>query len=258
MLRAIEIAEDNYISTFSLLAELAPQGASAADAGALHLHSGAQIAPFNPSIVRELSDDVDGQLDAAAAFHARHESPAWIVAVRATDAARFAPVAQARRFTVADDAPFMVLDSIPASVPASELQIRRANDLAEVRVHFDLVARSFGMPIGLIEAVISEAFVTDRVHRFIGELGGVPVASSMLAVSHGAGVRCAGIYNVGTLESHRRRGLGEVMTAHAAEIGRRDHGCTFATLQSSPMGYPVYERMGYREVARWQRWAPPT
>lgn len=257
VLGAIDVAEDNFISTFSLLAELAPRGAAAVGEGALHLHSGAQVAPFNPTIVREVPDDVDGLLDAAAAFHEQHESPAWIVAVRAADGAQFAPAAQARGFTVAEDSPFMVLDRIPGSVPVSELQIRRASDLAEVRAHFELVSRSFGTSMALIEVVISEAFLTDRAHLFIGELDGVPVASSMLVVSDGAGVRCAGIYNVGTLEPHRRRGLGEVMTAHAAEIGRRDHGCAVATLQSSPMGYPVYERMGYREVTRWQRWHPP-
>ncbi len=257
MLDAVHIAEDNFIATFRLLAEVAPQGVAASREGALHLHSGAQVAPFNPTIVRELPDDVDALLDDAAAFHEQHESPAWVVAVRATDAARFGGAAEARGFNVAEDSPFMVLDRIPASGPVADLQIERASDLAGVRAHFDVVSRSFGMPLDLIEMVISEAFVTERAHLFIGELDGVPVASSMLVVSDGAGVRCAGIYNVGTLESHRRRGLGEAMTAHAAEIGRRDHGCVVATLQASPMGYPVYERMGYREVTRWQRWHPP-
>lgn len=257
MLGAVAIAEDNYVATFGLVADLAPQGAAESTDGALHVHSGAQIAAFNPTIVQRVADDVDAQLDAATAFHARHGSPAWAVVVRHADAPRFAPAAEARGFTVSQDEPFMVLDPIPDASPTGGLRIRRAADLHEVRLHFDLVARSFGIPIELIEMIISEAFVTDRVHFFIGELDGEPVASSMLSVSDSAGARCAGIYNVGTLEPHRRQGLGEVMTAHAAEVGRRDHGCTVATLQSSAMGYPVYERMGYREVVRWQMWAPP-
>ena len=72
------------------------------------------------------------------------------------------------------------------------------------------------------------------------------------------GIACAGVYNVGTLESHRRRGLGEAMTAYAAELGRAVHGCSIATLQSSAMGLSLYQRMGYRTVTEWQVWMPPS
>ena len=48
------------------------------------------------------------------------------------------------------------------------------------------------------------------------------------------------------------------MTAHAAELGRVMHGAAIATLQSSAMGFSVYERMGYRTVTDWQVWTPPS
>jgi hypothetical protein len=34
------------------------------------------------------------------------------------------------------------------------------------------------------------------------------------------------------------------------DAGRR-RGCALATLQASEMGYPVYERMGFRTAVRW-------
>jgi len=58
----------------------------------------------------------------------------------------------------------------------------------------------------------------------------------------------AGVYNVATLESHRRRGIGEAMTWRSVSRGR-ETGCVVATLQASELGKPVYERMGFRVVA---------
>ncbi len=95
---------------------------------------------------------------------------------------------------------------------------------------------------------------TPTVIPFIGEIDGEAVATSLLCVSTGAGATCAGVYNVGTLDSHRRRGLGRAMTAVAAEVGRERYGCTIATLQSTPVGHPLYVRMGYRVVTGREVW----
>jgi len=71
-------------------------------------------------------------------------------------------------------------------------------------------------------------------------------------MSHGV----AGVYNVATLAAYRRRGLGEGMTAHAAQEGARA-GCRMASLQSSEMGLPVYTRMGFRTVAGYRTFVRP-
>ena len=61
----------------------------------------------------------------------------------------------------------------------------------------------------------------------------------------------AGIYNVATPERFRRRGLGEATTRAAASEGER-RGCRIATLQASAIGYPIYERKGFRTAVRWR------
>jgi ribosomal protein S18 acetylase RimI-like enzyme len=79
---------------------------------------------------------------------------------------------------------------------------------------------------------------------YIGYVDGQPVASSALIATDGT----AGVWSVGCVPSHRRRGLGEAMTWHAARRGAA-MGCDIANLQASEMGKPIYERMGFRTVA---------
>jgi GNAT superfamily N-acetyltransferase len=59
-----------------------------------------------------------------------------------------------------------------------------------------------------------------------------------------------GIYWVATHPDHRGRGLTTrllgLALAHA-----RERGCGTSSLQSSAMGYPIYERLGYRTHYRW-------
>ncbi|MDW4549577.1 GNAT family N-acetyltransferase [Defluviimonas sp. D31] len=160
-------------------------------------------------------------------------------------------------FSFGFDVPFMVLDEISEPDAADGLVIERVTDIAGLRCHFEIVAQAFETPFGCFGPVCHPAILGERFGFFVGRCDGVPVATALYAVSTGAGVACAGIYNVCTLASHRGRGLGRAMTAHAMDAGRREHGCVVAALQASPMGRPVYERMGFREVTRWHMWLPP-
>jgi GNAT superfamily N-acetyltransferase len=64
-----------------------------------------------------------------------------------------------------------------------------------------------------------------------------------------------GIFNVGTLEPARRRGLGTAITAlllHEA----RDRGCETASLQSTAIGERVYAAVGFRDLGRILEYTP--
>lgn len=67
----------------------------------------------------------------------------------------------------------------------------------------------------------------------------------------GAGV--AGIYAVGTSEAARGKGIGTAITA-VPLLDARAEGYHVATLQSSEMGFSVYERMGFREYCKLSRY----
>lgn len=63
----------------------------------------------------------------------------------------------------------------------------------------------------------------------------------------------AGIYNMGVVESHRRRGIGRALTIAACRIGR-DLGCSHALLNATPMGELVYRTVGFRSLGEGQTW----
>ena len=58
----------------------------------------------------------------------------------------------------------------------------------------------------------------------------------------------------GTLRDARRRGVGTAATWAAVSAGRA-WGCETIVLQSSAMGYAVYEAMGFRTVVRYAIYA---
>ena len=90
------------------------------------------------------------------------------------------------------------------------------------------------------------------LHNVVARLEGRPVAVSALLDMDGV----AGIWNVGTLEDVRGRGIGRETTLTALRLAR-DLGLRVSILGSSPLGFPVYTRIGFREVCRVRHYGPP-
>jgi ribosomal protein S18 acetylase RimI-like enzyme len=59
--------------------------------------------------------------------------------------------------------------------------------------------------------------------------------------------RASGVYSVGTLPAARRLGVGAALT-WAAVVAGREWGYDTVVLQSSAMGFSLYEAMGFRTV----------
>jgi len=82
----------------------------------------------------------------------------------------------------------------------------------------------------------------------LGRRGGVPVSTAMIIESPGV----AGVYWVGTTAGARRSGLAEACTRRVTNDAFA-RGARAVTLQASPMGEPIYARIGYRTFDR-LRW----
>ncbi|MDH3731026.1 MAG: GNAT family N-acetyltransferase [Acidimicrobiia bacterium] len=91
----------------------------------------------------------------------------------------------------------------------------------------------------------------DRCSWFLGYLDGDLAACGQLLRT----ADVAGVYSVGVRERFRRRGLGAAITAAVLAAGR-DSGCSMGVLQASPMGEPVYDRMGFETVTQYHCFAP--
>jgi GNAT superfamily N-acetyltransferase len=91
----------------------------------------------------------------------------------------------------------------------------------------------------------------DDLAGYVGYLHGEPIATALTVVGAGA----VGIYNVATLPVYQRRGYGEALVRHGLEEARRSTGIERTILQSSPQGFSLYARMGYRTVTRFNVYA---
>jgi len=102
----------------------------------------------------------------------------------------------------------------------------------------------FNVPIEWFKEVFDGAAVWQDFAAYVGYLDGEPVATAATVI--GGGV--VGVYNVATLPGHQRRGYAEAIMRHALEQARMEHGLSRTILQSTPQGFALYERMGYRTV----------
>lgn len=81
------------------------------------------------------------------------------------------------------------------------------------------------------------------LRHYLGFLQDQPVATSSLFLSE----ESAGVMFVSTLPSTRGRGFGSALT-RAALLDARELGHKMGILQSSRAGFPVYQRLGFRQV----------
>jgi GNAT superfamily N-acetyltransferase len=85
-----------------------------------------------------------------------------------------------------------------------------------------------------------DAVCGPTTQAYLGWVDGVPVAGAILYLSHGI----AGIGWVGTRPQVFGRGYGAALTWHVVDEGFR-RGAPLVNLQASPMGAPLYQRMGF-------------
>ena len=102
------------------------------------------------------------------------------------------------------------------------------------------------VPEGLLAGTDPHAF------RALGAWLGRENVAAAIAFDHEGD---SGIFNMGTRDSARRRGIGTALTAlHLREAAGR--GCSTATLQATPIAERVYAAVGFRDLGRFLEYAP--
>ena len=157
-------------------------------------------------------------------------------------------------FSHAGNSPAMAVDlrTLPEEPPGTAaLAVAPVQDLETLRRWARVAAIGTEFPERFHEELVAlEAGVglepRGRLYtRYIAYQDGEAVGTSALLLHAGV----AGIFAVATILRARRRGIGAVLTL-APLLEARRRGYRVGTLQSSPMGFPVYERLGFREVSR--------
>jgi ribosomal protein S18 acetylase RimI-like enzyme len=141
------------------------------------------------------------------------------------------------RLEVATRAMGMELGDVLLPRPAIELA---ATDWSE---HLRIV----GVPPDFLSSANPDAF-----NVLIGRIDGENVATAGAFDHEGD----TGIYDVGTLEHARRRGLATALVTLQVHDAR-DRGSDTASLQSTPMAERMYEAVGFRDLGRILEYMPP-
>ncbi len=158
-------------------------------------------------------------------------------------------------FTTLVRMPCMVLDPgsrTPFGIPDG-LKIERVTDDRGLVDFKRALFRGFTLvswPEDL-SALFRRRFYEDDLCRlWVGYVDGEPAACSVSVIREGI----VGVYLVAVVPEARNRRIGEALS-WAATLA--DESLP-AVLQASAMGFPVYVRMGYRQIGECLFWTPPS
>ncbi|GMV18505.1 MAG: GNAT family N-acetyltransferase [Polyangiaceae bacterium] len=149
------------------------------------------------------------------------------------------------------------LDSRPAAMAAamSELAIPEAGDLDwEATRDLGLLARindqAYGFPPPAFEAALTSWPADDGWRGYVARADGRPAACAIVYESPDGD---CGVTGVASLPDARGKNLaGRLLGRALAEA--RTRGATSTSLQASPLGRPVYAKMGYRDLGEMGMW----
>jgi len=145
------------------------------------------------------------------------------------------------------DLPGMVAEQIaPPVKPLPSIEVRRVGNGAESEAFCGIGSVCFHVPFPWFQEVFAGGSVWRRFASYVGYADGEAVCTAATVIGGGA----VGVYNVATLPASQGRGYGEAVMRHALAEARREHGIARSVLQSTPAGYRLYERMGYRTVTK--------
>jgi hypothetical protein len=165
---------------------------------------------------------------------------------------RMTKLAMSRSMTREEAIPLMALDDpgrLDAAQAVSGLTIRELSP-KEAQAHARVAAAGFNAPVEMFLQLTTPAMLAaPGVRCYLGEAGDQPVTTG-LGVTIGPYVA---IFNIGTPPEHRRHGYGAAVTARAVADGLAA-GAKWSWLQTTPVGQPVYESLGFRTVETWQCW----
>jgi predicted GNAT family acetyltransferase len=235
---------ENMRAFYRLLGGNSPGGSLVAQSGLL-----AAIVPACPhqsvvnAVVYEDAEALRAAHAEVADAYARAGVGVWRVWVPDEDRATAAWLEQAGHH-MAGSARAMMMDLASLSGEPSGVTSERGKDAAALA---SLNEQAYGLPAGEFAAVMPA--LKARSNFYVAREAGEPAAC---AVALDEGGDC-GIYCVATRPASRKRGLAAGLVRQAL-LEARSRGCTSSSLQSSAVGFSVYQRLGYRDCGALEIW----
>jgi ribosomal protein S18 acetylase RimI-like enzyme len=243
----LERAHLNLVDSSRLFYELDPGSAIEAEPGWL-FGAGSATHPVISNAAFRRTDDIDAEdfIARALEFFAtrKRRFSIWLRAERAADR-DLAAAAEAAGFEAVYEMPEMLLSAPLAAEPLpAGAELRRLNDPDQALDFWEVAKAAYatnGFPPEVFAGYTRhEGLLAEDVAAFVAYLDEEPASIAMTIVNNGI----AGIYWVGSHERARGKGLGRAVTVAATNAGF-DLGGEIASLQASPMGRPIYTKLGY-------------
>ena len=236
-------ANDNYLAAFNTAAAHAPDGAVAEFGDIVATTTGTDLPSFNR--IFALTGGEREHIEAAIRWMTDRGDRFWLTT---TDEALSAvePIATSHDLgAVEASQPGMVLTSLDDLPPqTADVSIERVTDETGLWDMVDVFIDVFEVPRETTKDIIGMSTLDDDAFEFfVGRIDEEAIACGQLLTHDGT----AGVYSVATVEGYRGRGIGTEVTWEVLRAGR-DVGCDIGILQSSEMGYSVYESMGFETV----------
>ncbi|MGE5225691.1 MAG: GNAT family N-acetyltransferase [Planctomycetaceae bacterium] len=118
------------------------------------------------------------------------------------------------------------------------------DDDASIQTAWRVTCAGFEAPDELFRPFFQRRLLDPGVRLWLAYDGDEAVSTALGFALDGA----TGVFNVATPPPHRRKGYGAAVTSHAVRDGF-ERGSSFAFLQSSSIGHPVYRALGFDDVA---------
>lgn len=240
-----ETVAERLLGTLGLLVGSLPAGWLHPFPGGTSVFTGAPVPTLNGVWAVTAGAGEDEVQRAVDAVQAGAAVP-YCLQARPSIRATAAQVAERRGMQATDDIPLMTAVGPVSGPEPRELAIRRL-EATESRLHAEIAGEAFDAPPEVFTSIVNEAtFALPELRAYAGDINGLPVCTAIAARVQDS----VGVFNVATAPEHRGRGYGAAVTARAIA----DSGAAWSWLQSSELGYGVYERLGFRTVEHWACW----
>jgi ribosomal protein S18 acetylase RimI-like enzyme len=133
---------------------------------------------------------------------------------------------------------------LPAVHELPAIEVRRVSSAPVEDAFCSIGSLCFNVPLAWFREVFDARSVWQDFAAYVGYVGGEPVSTAATVIGGSA----VGVYNVATVPGRQRRGYGEAVMRHALAQARLEHGLNRTILQSTPQGFELYQRMGYKTV----------
>ncbi|MGI5522393.1 GNAT family N-acetyltransferase [Micromonospora sp. CA-259024] len=236
-----------YFDAIEILCEVTPKGwyAERGTARAAVTHAG--IATLNAAYDTTTEPDL-GSLDEMATEVGR-QAAHWSIMVRGEAGDEVTDLAARHGLLERSDLPMLACnaaDIVFRSRAAQGPSVRQVS-AAEHDLYTETLTESFEAPEGVFGSLMGGGVLDAAPFTgYLAEESGRPTGTGLGMRTSGV----VGVFNIAVVPSARGRGLGRVLTETVLRDGIAA-GADAAYLQSSAMGRPLYESMGFALVETW-------